>query len=272
MASAKAKALVSAALAARPTSTSGKTPAKTTASEKTSGNKINKKRSFWQKLRKFLFWSTLSFLLASISLVLVLRWVNPPTSAIRIARSMEATRAGKPFSAQSCWLSLANFGPNLPMAVIASEDQRFNTHHGFDFTELAKAVKQKGRKRGASTLTQQVAKNLFLWQGRSYLRKGLEAYFTGLIELLWPKRRTLEMYLNVVEFGDATFGACAGAKRTFGTAPARLSPYQAALLAASLPNPHVYNAAKPSRTMHQRASWAVKQMRSLGGAQYLATF
>ncbi len=230
------------------------------------------KRSFWRKLRKFLLWGTLSFFVASISLVLVLRWVNPPTSAIRIARSIEANQAGQSFHAQSCWLSLPNLGPNLPLAVIASEDQRFNTHHGFDFTELAKAVKEKGRKRGASTLTQQVAKNLFLWQGRSYVRKGLEAYFTGLIELLWPKRRILEVYLNVVEFGDATFGACAGAKRAFDTTPARLSPYQAGLLAASLPNPHVYDAAKPSVAMHRRASWAVKQMQSLGGAQYLATF
>ena len=234
--------------------------------------KAGVKRSFWHKLRKFLLCSLLGFFLVSFSMVLVFRWVNPPTSAIRIARSVEAKQAGQPFHAQSCWLSLANLGPNLPMAVIASEDQRFNTHHGFDFTELAKAVKEKGRTRGASTLTQQVAKNLFLWQGRSYVRKGLEAYFTGLIELLWPKRRTLEVYLNVVEFGDATFGACAGAGRAFGTSPARLSPYQAALLAASLPNPHVYNAAKPSSAMHQRASWAVKQMQSLGGAQYLATF
>ena len=234
--------------------------------------KSNVKRSFWQKLRRFLFLCIVGFLLVTIGLVLVLRWVNPPTSAIRIARSIEAARAGQPFQAQSCWLSLANFGPNLPMAVIASEDQRFNTHHGFDFTELAKAVKEKGRRRGASTLTQQVAKNLFLWQGRSYVRKGLEAYFTGLIELLWPKRRTLEVYLNVVEFGDATFGACAGTKRAFDTTPARLSPYQAGLLAASLPNPHVFNAAKPSVAMHRRASWAVKQMQSLGGAQYLATF
>lgn len=230
------------------------------------------KRSFWRKLRTFLLLSLLGFFLGSFSLVLMFRWINPPTSAIRIARSIEATRAGLPFHAHSCWLSLTNLGPNLPMAVIASEDQRFNTHHGFDFTELAKAVKGKGRRRGASTLTQQLAKNLFLWQGRSYVRKGLEAYFTGLIEILWPKRRTLEMYLNVVEFGDATFGACAGAARAFGTTPARLSPYQAALLAASLPNPHVYNAAKPSSAMHQRASWAVKQMQSLGGAQYLATF
>ena len=235
-------------------------------------SKSGVKRSFWQKLRKFFLWSVLGFLLVSVGSVLVLRWVNPPSSAIRIARSIEAARAGQAFQAQSCWLSLADLGPNLPMAVIASEDQRFNTHYGFDFTELAKAVKEKGRRRGASTLTQQVAKNLFLWQGRSYVRKGLEAYFTGLIELLWPKRRTLEVYLNIVEFGDSTFGACAGAKRAFDTTPARLSPYQSGLLAASLPNPHVLNAAKPSVAMHRRASWAVKQMQSLGGAQYLATF
>lgn len=249
-----------------------KTPAKTSSTKANGSNKSGGKRSFWQKLRRFVLWSLFSFLLVSFSLVLVFRWVNPPTSAIRIARSIEAKRAGEAFHPQSCWLSLANIGPNLPMAVIASEDQRFNTHHGFDFTELAKAVKEKGRKRGASTLTQQVAKNLFLWQGRSYVRKGLEAYFTGLIELLWPKRRTLEVYLNVVEFGDDTFGACAGARRAFDTTPARLSPYQAGLLAASLPNPHVLNASKPSVAMHRRASWAVQQMQSLGGAQYLATF
>ncbi len=249
-----------------------KTPTKASSAKSNVSKKVTSKRGFWQKLRRFLLWAMLSFFLISIGLVLVFRWVNPPTSAIRIARNIEAKQAGQPFNPQSCWLSLANLGPNLPMAVIASEDQRFNTHHGFDFTELAKAVKEKGRKRGASTLTQQVAKNLFLWQGRSYVRKGLEAYFTSLIELFWPKRRTLEVYLNVVEFGDATFGACAGTRRAFDTTPARLSPYQAGLLAASLPNPHVLNAAKPSVAMHRRASWAVQQMQSLGGAQYLATF
>ncbi len=244
----------------------GKKPA---ANAKTGNTKAGSR--FWSKLWRVIKISGISFIVLSTLSVLLLRWINPPTSAIRIARAIEAAAAGQTFKAQSCWLTLANLGPNVPMAVIASEDQRFNVHHGFDFTELAKAVHAKGRQRGASTLTQQVAKNLFLWQGRSYVRKGFEAYFTGLIELLWSKRRTLEVYLNVVEFGDATFGACAGAKRAFNTAPARLSPYQAALLAASLPNPHRLNAAKPSSAMHRRAAWAVRQMQALGGAQYLAT-
>jgi monofunctional glycosyltransferase len=228
-------------------------------------------RSWRQKIWRGLKLSLLGFFALSIALVLLLRWVNPPITAIKIIRAFEPSNTATGSGVKSCWLSLSEFGPNLPMAVIASEDQRFSTHHGFDFTELSKAMQSKGRKRGASTLSQQVAKNLFLWQGRSFVRKGLEAYFTTLIELFWSKRRILEMYLNIVEFGDATYGGCAGAKRSFNTLPARLSPYQAALMAASLPNPHRMLAAKPSPQMHKRASWAVKQMRALGGAQYLAT-
>jgi monofunctional glycosyltransferase len=229
-----------------------------------------KKASRWQLVKLWVIRALVSFLIISISLVLALRWINPPTTAIRLIRAIEARSAGLPFVPASCWQNLEALGPNVALAVIASEDQRFDSHYGFDLTELSKAVKSSGRKRGASTISQQVAKNLFLWHGRSYLRKGMEAYFTGLIEIFWSKRRTLEVYLNIVEFGEQRFGACAGAKGAFGVAPIRLSPYQAGLLAASLPNPHVYSAKKPTAKMHQRASWIVRQMQQLGGAQYLA--
>lgn len=220
-------------------------------------------------LRGFL-WLVIASVLGSLLLVLLLRWINPPTSAIRLLRSAQAIHAGKNWQPQSCWMTLAQLGPNVPLAVIATEDQRFSTHHGFDFEEISQAMEEPGRRRGASTLSQQLSKNLFLWPGRNWLRKGLEVYFTMAIETLWSKRRILEMYLNIVEFGDQRFGACAGARAAFARDPARLSPYQAALLASSLPNPHKRNAAQPSREMHQRASWAIQQMQQLGGARYLA--
>lgn len=207
----------------------------------------------------------------SVMVVLLLRFVDPPTSAVRIARYGESRAHAKPLQAQSCWMTLEELGPNLPLAVIASEDQRFSSHYGFDFVELKKALKQApGSRRGASTLSQQVAKNLFLWQGRSYFRKVLEAWFTLWIETLWSKRRILEIYLNIVEFGDGIYGGCAGARVHMGKAPIRLSPYQAALLAATLPNPHRYSAAKPTLMLSRRASWIERQMRQLGGARYLA--
>jgi monofunctional glycosyltransferase len=221
-------------------------------------------------VRRWLLRTVLGFIALSIGLVVLFRWVNPPTSAIRIIRALEAKSLDLPFVPASCWRTLEQLGPNVPLAVIASEDQRFHEHYGFDLKELRKAVQSTGKKRGASTITQQVAKNLFLWHGRSYVRKALEAYFTGLMEIAWSKRRILEVYLNIVEFGDQRFGACAGAKGAFGVDAIRLSPYQAGLLAASLPNPHIYQAKLPTQKMHRRAAWIVKQMRQLGGAQYLA--
>jgi monofunctional glycosyltransferase len=227
-------------------------------------------KSKWQIFRQWLLRILVSFIALSVGLVLLLRWINPPTSAIRLIRAFEIKSSSQPWAPASCWRTLEQLGPNVPLAVIASEDQRFKEHYGFDLKELGKALQSKGKKRGASTITQQVAKNLFLWHGRSYVRKALEAYFTGLIEVFWSKRRTLEVYLNIVEFGDQRFGACAGAKGAFGVDAIRLSPYQAALLASSLPNPHVYQAKQPSAKMHRRASWVVKQMQQLGGASYIA--
>ena len=228
------------------------------------------RRSWVARGLRALLWLICALVVGSLLLVLLLRWINPPSSAIRLLRSVQAMQTGERWQPQSCWMSLAELGPNVPLAVIATEDQRFSTHHGFDFEQISKALQESGQRRGASTLSQQLSKNLFLWPGRNWLRKALEVYFTVAIESLWSKRRILEMYLNIVEFGDQRFGACAGARAAFGRDPARLSPYQAALLATTLPNPHQRDAAHPSTLMHRRASWAIQQMQQLGGAGYLA--
>jgi monofunctional biosynthetic peptidoglycan transglycosylase len=156
--------------------------------------------------------------------------------------------------------------------VVASEDQKFPEHWGFDVESIEKAYslnQHSHRVRGASTISQQVAKNLFLWSGRSYFRKGLEAYFTLLIEGCWPKRRILEIYLNIAEFGYGTYGAEAAAQRFFHKSAARLSRGDAAVLAAVLPNPVHFSAAAPSRYLQQRRDWILGQMQALGGSEML---
>ena len=171
------------------------------------------------------------------------------------------------------WVDLAQISPNLPLAVVASEDQKFPEHWGFDVEAIEKAYQlnqHSHRVRGASTISQQVAKNLYLWSGRSYFRKGLEAYFTLLIEGFWPKRRILEVYLNIAEFGNGTFGAEAAAERFFHRPAARLSRSDAATLAAVLPNPEHYSAAAPSRYVLQRRDWILGQMQALGGPEMLS--
>jgi monofunctional biosynthetic peptidoglycan transglycosylase len=156
--------------------------------------------------------------------------------------------------------------------VIASEDQKFPYHWGFDFDEIQNAIDESEdgrRSRGASTLSQQVAKNLFLWRGHSYLRKGLEAYFTLLIEWLWPKERILEVYLNIAEFGRGIYGVGAASPYYFHVAPARINRYQAALLAAVLPSPRRFRVEAPSNYVLRRRDWIVDQMEGLGGTSYL---
>ncbi|HEY0179988.1 MAG TPA: monofunctional biosynthetic peptidoglycan transglycosylase, partial [Dokdonella sp.] len=170
------------------------------------------------------------------------------------------------------WTSWQRVAPTLPIALVAAEDQKFPFHHGFDLDAIQSALADADdgeRLRGASTISQQVAKNLFLWNGRSFVRKGLEAYFTVLIEALWPKRRILEVYLNVAEFGDGVFGAAAASERFFGTAPAQLDAHRAALLAAVLPNPRRLRVDRPSAYVLRRAAWIERQAAQLGGPAYL---
>jgi len=213
--------------------------------------------------------------LASILLTLALRWVRPPFTAIGVERRVQALWEGRAYEPRRQWVPWDRISPYAPLAVVAAEDQLFAVHHGFDFESIedALAARERGRRlRGASTISQQVVKNLFLWPGRSYVRKGLEAYFTVLIETLWPKRRILEMYLNIVEFGDGVFGVEAASQRFFRKPASRLGPAEAALLAAVLPNPHRLRADRPSAFVEERRGWILRQMDQIGGAAFIKTF
>lgn len=212
----------------------------------------------------------------SVVLVLCLRWVPPPTSAFMITRHFERFfRGEQQTTIRYRWVDWESISLHISLAVVAAEDQKFPHHWGFDFESISKAVektKQGGRLRGASTITQQVAKNLFLWSDRSYVRKGLEAYFTILLELLWSKKRILEVYLNIAEFGDGIYGVCAAAKTLLGKRPSELTRGDAVLLAAVLPNPRRLNVRDPSSYVRERGRWIEKQMEQLGGVEYLRGF
>lgn len=191
----------------------------------------------------------------SVLAVVVLRFAPPPVSGVMAGRWLEARLHGQAFDLDYRWTPRAAIAPALPLAVIASEDQRFFLHHGWDTEAIRDALAESrdGRRlRGASTISQQVAKNLFLWSGRSWLRKGLETWYTFWIELLWPKERILEVYLNVAEWGDGIFGAEAACRRHFGLSPDRLDRARAARLAAVLPNPRRMDAGRPSAYVLRR--------------------
>ena len=195
----------------------------------------------------------------SVLLVLLFRWVPPPTSAFMLEADLRPVHQE--------WVGWPHIAPAARLAVVASEDQKFPDHHGFDFEAIDKALEhnQKHRRlRGASTISQQTAKNLFLWSGRSYVRKGLEAYFTVLLEALWPKRRILEVYLNIAQFGPDVYGVEEASRRYFGKPAARLDAHEAAVLAAVLPNPEKMHAGSPSGYVEERASEVGEQMRLLG--------
>jgi monofunctional biosynthetic peptidoglycan transglycosylase len=218
-------------------------------------------------------WAVPILIVFSVLPVLALRWLNPPVSAF-MAQSTVAAWADhdRDYVFRHRWVDLTRISPNLALAVVASEDQKFPLHRGFDVEAIEKAYelnRHSHRIRGASTISQQVAKNLFLWSGRSYIRKGLEAWFTVLIEVCWPKRRILEVYLNIAEFGLGTYGAEAAAQRYFHEPAARLTRAQAALLAAVLPNPQRFLVASPSPYVVSRRAWILEQMQSLGGTEML---
>jgi monofunctional biosynthetic peptidoglycan transglycosylase len=205
--------------------------------------------------------------------VLLLRFVPPWTSAMMLERRVGAWLHGeKNFAMHYRWVPWEEISRQLPLAVVAGEDQRFPYHHGFDFDAIQSALDAHDdgkRLRGASTISQQTAKNLFLWNGRSFVRKGLEAYFTALIELTWPKQRILEVYVNIAEFGNGIYGAGAASSAFFHVPPARLTAAQAARLAAVLPNPRRLHADRPSAYVLRRTQWIQQQMRQLGGPGYV---
>jgi monofunctional biosynthetic peptidoglycan transglycosylase len=213
-------------------------------------------------------WLALSWLA-----VLALRFVPPLTSAVMLERRAGALLHGeKDFRLRYRWVTWDQVSPYVPLAMVAGEDQKFPFHHGFDFDSIQDAVDaaDEGRHlRGASTISQQTAKNLFLWNGRSFVRKGLEAYFTVLIELSWPKRRILEVYMNIAELGDGIYGVGAASEAFFHAPPSQLGPAQAARLAAVLPSPRRFHADHPSAYVQGRANWIQQQMGQLGGPGYL---
>lgn len=231
------------------------------------------RKPLWRRLWRLAWRSALLLVLASEVLVLALRWLPPPTTAFVMARRIDGwtgEAASVPIRRQ--WVAQSGIAPEMFLAVVAAEDQRFPDHHGFDLQAIGKALddRERGKIRGASTITQQVAKNLFLWSGRSFVRKGLEAWFTVLIELNWPKRRILEVYVNVAEFGDGVYGVQAASRQFFGRDARQLNAAQAARLAAVLPNPKHYSAARPGPYVLRRQRWIERQMIQLGGRNYLA--
>jgi monofunctional glycosyltransferase len=206
----------------------------------------------------------------SLVAVLVLRVVPPVFSAFMVERFCSGLFvSGRQAAIAYHWTGWKEISPQLALAAVAAEDQKFPDHCGFDFGSIAQALEEiedGGRFRGASTISQQVAKNLFLWKGKNFIRKGLEAYFTVLMEVMWPKRRILEIYLNVAEFGDGIYGAAAAANKFFGKAPSELTKKESALLAAVLPNPIRFKVEAPSAYVKERTLRIEKQMKNLGPA------
>ncbi|MCP1315171.1 MULTISPECIES: monofunctional biosynthetic peptidoglycan transglycosylase [unclassified Halomonas] len=229
-------------------------------------------RHYLRLVWRFVWRGALAFVVLSVALVLLFSVVPPPGSMVMVERKVQSLFQGEPITITRQWRSFDELSSNAKLAVIAAEDQRFPYHRGFDLVELKRAwqASQDGsRLRGASTLSQQTAKNVFLWSGRSWFRKGLEAWFTLLIETFWSKSRILEVYLNVAEWDTGVFGLEAAAQHYFGASGSALTERQASLLAAILPSPRTRSAARPDAQVERRSQWVRQQMRNLGGVGYL---
>jgi monofunctional biosynthetic peptidoglycan transglycosylase len=215
------------------------------------------------------------FFLSTVAVVLVYRFVPPPVTPLMLLRLGDQMADGETLTLKKDWRSLDAISPYLAAAVVVAEDQRFYDHHGFDFEAIQNALrrneraKARGRTRviGASTISQQTAKNVFLWPARSWARKGLEVYFTVLIETLWPKKRILEVYLNVAELGPGIYGAQMASEHWFGRDAARLSRAQAALLASILPKPRSWSPVHPPRRVVRRQRWILRQLPAFIGRE-----
>ena len=221
-----------------------------------------------RRLQKILQWAVILFFATSILSVVAFRWLPVPLTPLMVIRCAQQVGHGDPIRLRHHWVPLESMSPHLPTAVIASEDQLFMSHHGFDFHAIGQALderKQGRRQRGASTISQQTAKNVFLWPSASWVRKGLEVYFTSLIELCWSKRRIMEVYLNSIEMGDGIYGAEAVAQLHFGRPASELTRANCALIAATLPNPLRFSSKDPSAYMLKRQTWILRQMKNVEG-------
>ncbi|HZB13271.1 MAG TPA: monofunctional biosynthetic peptidoglycan transglycosylase [Chryseolinea sp.] len=221
------------------------------------------KNTFFQRALSKLKKVLILLFIAQLIYIIVLKWIDPPITITQIVSLVQGNGLRRDY------IRMEEISPNARLAIIASEDQLFPDHNGFDVKSIEKVItqsqKKTGRMRGASTISQQVAKNVFLWQGRSWIRKGVEAYFTFMIERLWGKKRILEVYLNVAEMGKGVFGIEAAAKQYFNKSAKKLSRREAAMIAACLPNPKKYIVKPPSRYITQRYPWIVRQMNNLHG-------
>ncbi len=217
-------------------------------------------------IRKTLKWIVVAFFASTILSVVALRFLPVYFTPLMFIRCYEQVADGKELKLYHHWVSLEKISPNLPRAVMASEDANFLKHHGFDYKAIEHAAKRnrehpEKRKLGASTISQQTAKNVFLWPGRSWVRKGFEVYFTFMIELMWSKQRIMEVYLNSIEMGDGIYGADAVAEEHFNTTAQNLSKAQCALIAATLPNPRKFSSLHPSAYMLKRQARILREMR-----------
>jgi len=213
---------------------------------------------------KIVRWVVVAFFGSTIIAVVVLRFVPVYFTPLMFIRCAQQIKAGEDIKMNHSWVPLEDISRHLPVAVMASEDQRFLQHHGFDYDAIEKAVvhnMSSKKKRGASTISQQTAKNVFLWPGRSWVRKGFEVYFTTLIELMWSKQRIMEVYLNSIEMGDGIYGAQAVAQENFGKDAKDLFRGECALIAATLPNPLKFSSKNPSSYMQKRKRQIEQQMK-----------
>ncbi|MFD0990465.1 monofunctional biosynthetic peptidoglycan transglycosylase [Mariniflexile jejuense] len=224
-----------------------------------------------RKVFRFLYKSLLWFFAISIGLVIIFKWVPVPATPLMVIRTVQQVANGDDVVWKHDWESIDNISKNLQLAVICAEDQNFLNHHGFDMKAIEKAIQynKKGKKtRGASTISQQTAKNVFLWPHRSWVRKGLEAYFTFLIELIWSKERIMEVYLNSVEMGNGIYGAEAAAQHWFNRPASSLRLNQATAIAAILPSPLRYRANPATNYIQRRKNWIARQINFFGPLNY----
>lgn len=237
---------------------------------KIKSNKQSKR--FNIKVLRALAWRVLLyFLMVTVLWVLAYRFINPPITVLMVMRNIERKADGKAFKIEKDWVDLQDISTAIQRAAVAGEDQLFVHHAGFDMKAISRAYsfnKDGGKVRGGSTISQQTAKNVFLWPGRSWIRKGFEAYFTILIELLWGKERILEVYLNVIEMGDGIYGAEAAAQAYYGKSCTELTRAQAAMIVACFPNPLRWTPLHPTRYIRHRQYLIMQNIRRLGPLKF----
>jgi monofunctional glycosyltransferase len=230
-------------------------------------------KNFFSKMLFLALWLVATFFVTSLYQVIYFKYFNPWMTYKMFTNKIDLLFSNeKDKTLYYKWVSMDEVSSFVPLAVIAAEDQKFPVHNGFDFDAIQKAMEynQKSKKiRGGSTISQQVSKNIFLWHGRSYLRKGLEIYYTFLIETIWGKKRILEMYINIAEMGPNIYGVGAASKKYWNKDATKLTKYESGILAAVLPSPTKYSAQRPSGYVLKRRDWIVGQMNQLGGVKYL---